>query len=213
MRVRTLAVIALIVALGIGVAAQQAPRKPASPPGTAATQVGGTWAKATPEAEPRYTGGKWIEITYGRPILRGRTDVFGAGADYGKKVSDGVAVWRTGANQTTRFSTEVPLVFGGKTLPAGEYSVFVELKAGAWTLVFSKQPFQQKYDPNDKTATWGSYNYDQAQDVLRVPMTVGANPLSVEQFTIGFVDMTQGGGKIAMWWEKTVATVAFKVGS
>jgi len=213
MRVRVLIVIALAVVLGIGVFAQQAPRKPASPPGTAATQVGGTWAKATPDAEPRYTGGKWIEITYGRPVLRGRTAIFGAGADYGKKVSDGVPVWRTGANLTTRFSTEVPLVFGGKTLAAGEYSVFVDLKPGAWTLIFSKQAFQQKYDPNEKVATWGSYNYDPAQDVLRVPMVVGANPSSMEQFTIGFIDMTQGGGKLAMWWEKTVATVAFTVGS
>ena len=213
MRVRVLIVIALAVVLGIGVLAQQAPRKPASPPGTAATQVGGTWAKATPEAEPRYTGGKWIEVTYGRPVLRGRTAIFGTGADYGKKVSDGVPVWRTGANLTTRFSTEVPLVFAGKTLPAGEYSVFVDLKPGAWTLIFSKQAFQQKYDPNEKVATWGSYNYDPAQDVLRVPMVVGANPSSMEQFTIGFIDMTQGGGKLAMWWEKTVATVAFTVGS
>jgi hypothetical protein len=213
MRVRALLVIALAVVFGIGIFAQQPPRKPASPAGTAATQVGGTWAKATPDAEPRYTGGKWIEITYGRPVLRGRTAIFGAGADYGKKVSDGVPVWRAGANMTTRFATEVPLVFGGKTLAAGEYSVFVELKSGAWTFIFSKQVFQQKYDPNEKVATWGSYNYDQAQDVLRVPMTVGASPYSVDEFTIGFVDMTQGGGKLAMWWEKTMARVALTVGS
>jgi hypothetical protein len=89
----------------------------------------------------------------------------------------------------------------------------VDLKPGGWTLIFSKQAFQQKYDPNEKVATWGSYNYDQAQDVLRVPMVVGANPSSMEQFTIGFIDMTQGSGKLAMWWEKTVATVAFTVGS
>jgi hypothetical protein len=213
MRVRALLVVALTVAFGIGILAQQPPRKPASPAGTAATQVGGKWAQDKPEAAPRYSGGKWIEVTYGRPVLRGRTEIFGKGADYGKKVSDDAPVWRAGANQTTRFATEAPLVFGGKTLPAGEYSVFIELKAGAWTLVFSKQPFQATYDPNDKTATWGSSNYDQAQDVLRVPMTVGATPYSVEQFTIGFIDMTQGGGKLAMWWEKTVATVAFTVGS
>jgi hypothetical protein len=193
--------------------AQQAPRKPASPPGTAATQVGGKWVQDKPDAAPRYTGGKWIEVTYGRPILKGRTAIFGTGAEYGKKVNDDAAVWRAGANLTTRFSTEVPLVFGGKTLAAGEYSVFVDLKPGAWTLIFSKQAFQQKYDPNEKTMTWGAYNYDQAHDVLRVPMTVGVSPYSIDQFTIGFIDMTQGGGKLAMWWEKTVATVAFTVGS
>jgi hypothetical protein len=213
MRVRALLVVALTVMLGIGVLAQQPPRKPASPAGTAATQVGGKWAPDKPDAAPRYTGGKWIEVTYGRPVLRGRTEIFGKGADYGKKVSDDAPVWRVGANLTTRFSTEVPLAFGGKTLPAGEYSVFVDLKPGAWTLIFSKQPFQQKYDPNEKVSTWGSYNYDPAQDVLRVPMVVGANPSSVEQFTIGFVDMTQAGGKLAMWWEKTIATVAFTAGS
>ena len=213
MRVRALFVIVLAVVLGIGVLAQQPPRKPASPPGTAATQVGGKWVQTKPDAAPSYTGGKWIEVTYGRPILKGRTEIFGKGADYGKKVNDDAPVWRAGANLTTRFATEVPLVFGGKTLPAGEYSMFVDLKPGAWTLIFSKQAFQQKYDPNEKVLTWGAYNYDKAQDVLRVPMTVGASSYSVDQFTIGFIDMTQGGGKLAMWWEKTMATVAFTVGS
>lgn len=194
--------------------AQQAPRRPASPPGTAATQVGGKWVPSEkPGTAPRYQDGKWIEVTYSRPILRGRQSIFGAGADYGKTVSGSDPVWRAGANQTTRFTTEAPLVFGGKTLPAGAYSLFVDLKPGAWTLIFSKQPFQQKYDPANKTETWGSTNYDQAQDVLRVPMTVSSIPFSLDQFTIGFVDMTQQGGTLAMWWESTQATASFTVGS
>jgi hypothetical protein len=231
MRSHAMPVIALTVMFGTGLFAQQAtqappaaagqpaqaaqaPRKPASPAGTAATQVGGQWAKAAPtDAEPRYTGGKWIEVTYGRPILRGRTDIFGTGADYGKKVNAGAPVWRAGANVTTRFTTEVPLVFDGKALPAGEYSLFVDLKPGSWTLIFSKQPIQQKYDTTNKTATWGSENYDQAQDVLRVLMKVGSAPFSADQFTISFVDMTQSGGKLALWWERALATVAFTVGS
>jgi hypothetical protein len=44
-----------------------------------------------------------------------------------------------GADQTTRFRTEVPLAFGGKTLAAGEYSTFVDLKEGAWTLIFPRR--------------------------------------------------------------------------
>jgi hypothetical protein len=227
MRSHAIPVIALTVMLGVGLLAQQTPqpqptvaaqptqavRRPASPAGTAATQVGGQWAKPTPDAAARYAGGKWIEVTYGRPILRGRTDIFGTGAEYGKKVSEGSTVWRAGANVTTRLMTEVPLVFDGKTLPAGEYSVFVDLKPGAWTLIFSKQPFQQKYDPANKTETWGSYNYDPAQDVLRVPMKVAATTTSMDQFTISFVDMIPTGGKLAMSWEKTTAAAAFTVGS
>lgn len=194
-----------------GMLAQAQPRKPASPPGTASTQVGG---KYVPIKEgQRYEGGKWIEVTYSRPIKRGRQDLFGSGADYGKKVSDGSPVWRAGANQTTRLKTEVPLVFDGKTLPAGEYSVFVDLKEQAWTLIFSNWPAQEKYDPNNKTALWGSYGYTPDKDVLRATMKVDTLPFSMDEFTIAFLDMTDTGGKLAMMWDKTIATVPFKVGS
>ena len=44
-------------------------------------------------------------------------------------------------------------------------------------------------------------------------MKVTTSPTSMEQFTIFFADMTQTGGTLAMWWEKTMATVAFTVGS
>src|SRR5882672_2704077 len=94
-----------------------APRRAASPSGTAATQV----------------GDKWIEIVYSRPILRGRTEIFGKGAEYGKKVLSGAPLWRAGANLTTRLKTEVPLEIGGKRLAPGEYSLFVDLKEPAWT--------------------------------------------------------------------------------
>jgi hypothetical protein len=96
-----------------------APRRPASPPGTAATQVGGAWSAPDKDGEQRHSGGKWIEVTYSRPILRGRTNIFGSGADYGKKVLAGAPVWRAGANQTTKLMTEVPLEIGGKRLDPG----------------------------------------------------------------------------------------------
>jgi len=207
---------AALALAGSVVLAQQAAAPapmPASPRGTAATQVGGKWVVEKEGAAPRYREGKWIVVDYGRPILRGRTDIFGSGADYGKKVNDDGPVWRAGANQTTRFKTEAPLVFAGKTLPVGEYSVFVDLKPGAWTLIFSTQPHQTKYDPNNKTETFGAYNYDPKFDILRVPMTTSTGSLSIDQFTIAFVDMTQQGGTLALAWEKTVATVAFTMGS
>ncbi len=205
-----LAVVA-IAALVAGSLAQAPVRKPASPPGTAATQIGGKYVEV--QGGQRYQDGKWIEVTYSRPIKRGRQNLFGAGADYGKAVSDGSPVWRAGANQTTRFKTEVPLVFDGKTLPAGEYSVFVELKENAWTLIFSNWPAQEKYDPNNKAALWGSYGYTPDKDVLRAAMKVETLPFSVDQFTIAFIDMAVDGGKLAMMWDKTMATASFKSGS
>ncbi|MDQ6894461.1 MAG: DUF2911 domain-containing protein [Acidobacteriota bacterium] len=192
-------------------AAPAAPRRAASPAGTAATQVGGTWSAPDKDGNQRYSGGKWIEIEYSRPMLRGRADVFGKGADYGKKVNAGAPVWRVGANQTTRLKTEVPLEIGGKRLAPGEYDLFVDLKEPAWTLIVSTQPTQEKYDANDKTKIWGAYGYDAKFDVVRVPMTMVKPAVSHDQFTIGFVDMTDRGGKIAMAWEKTGAMVPFTV--
>jgi hypothetical protein len=190
--------------------APQARRAP-SPAGTAATQVGGTWSAPDKDGNQRYSDGKWIEVTYSRPILRGRSDLFGKGADYGKKINAGAPVWRAGANQTTKLKTEVPLEIGGKRLAAGEYDLFVDLKEPAWTLIVSTQPTQEKYDANDKTHIWGAYGYDPKYDVVRVPMTMMKPAVSVDQFTIGFVDMTDKGGKLAMTWEKTGAVVPFTV--
>jgi hypothetical protein len=188
-----------------------AARRPASPAGTAATQVGGSWSAPDKDGEQRYTGGKWVEITYSRPVLRGRSNIFGSGADYGKKVNGGAPVWRAGANQTTKLKTEATLEIGGKKLAPGEYDLFIELKEPAWTLIVSTQPTQEKYDPNEKTKIWGAYGYDSKFDVVRVPMTMVKTNVSHEQFTIGFVDMSDKGGKIAFAWDKTGATVPFTV--
>jgi len=203
-------VVAGIAILVAGNLAQTPVRKQASPAGTAATQIGGKYVEV--QGGQRYQDGKWIEVTYSRPIKRGRQNLFGAGADYGKAVSDDSPVWRAGANQTTRFKTEVPLVFDGKTLPAGEYSVFVELKENAWTLIFSNWPAQEKYDPNNKAALWGSYGYTPDKDVLRAAMKVETLPFSMDQFTIAFIDMSGDGGTLAMVWDTTIATVEFKAG-
>ncbi len=188
-----------------------APRRPPSPPGTAAIQVGGKWSDLASEERRRYTGGNWIEVTYSRPILRGRENIFGKGADYGKMVNSGAPVWRAGANVTTRLKTEVPLEIAGKRLAAGEYSLFVDLKESGWTLIVSTQPFMEKYDANEKTKTWGAFNYDPKYDVVRAPMKMITPAVSIDQFTIGFVDMSEKGGKLAMAWEKTAAVVPFNV--
>lgn len=203
-------VLAVVVVVIAGALALAQTQKLPSPPGTAATEVGGKYADTADG--PVYKGGKWIEVSYGRPIKRGRQALFGAGAEYGKAMSAGAPVWRAGANQTTRLKTEVPLVFGGKTLPPGEYSVFVDLKEKGWTLIVSNWAAQTTYDPNNKKALWGSYDYTPDKDVLRAPMTLGTLPFSMDQFTIAFIDMTETGGTIAMMWDTTVARAPFSYG-
>jgi len=216
--VGTALLIACTVAAG---AQQQPPARPLSPPGSTQAQVLGRWEKGERPTfavgQERYVGGKWLEITYGRPSLRGR-DVFGSGANYGKALIDlplgdfgPPPVWRAGANVSTRLNTEATLVFGDKKVPAGEYSLFIDVKGPAdWTLIVSSWPALQRFDQNNKTALWGAYGYTPEKDVARVAMKVDTLPFSVEQLTWAFVDMTTDGGRMAISWAKTMASAPFK---
>lgn len=210
--------VALLAVVGAQLVAQ--PARPLSPDGSAQAQVLGKWTKGARPAftlgRENYEGGKWIDITYGRPLQRGR-DLFGSGENYGKAALDVGApgfppppVWRAGANVSTRLKSEVPLVFGDKTVPAGEYSLFIDLKPAAWTLIVSRWPAQQKFDPQDKTALWGAYGYTPDKDVARIPMKVDALPFAVEQLTWSFLDMTNDSGRMAIMWGKTIASASFK---
>ena len=216
---RSIAVSVAVVALGTLTFAQEPAPRPMSPAGSAQTQVLGTWAKGPNPSfalgREVYQNGKWIEITYGRPLQRGR-DLFGSGANYGKAANDvgtptfpAPPVWRAGANVSTRLKTEVPLVFGKTTVPAGEYSLFIDLKLPEWTLIISSWPAQVKFDPKDKTALWGAYGYTPDKDVARVPMKLDKLPYEVDQLTWTFLDMKNTGGRLALMWGSTLASTPF----
>jgi hypothetical protein len=200
------------------VAAQQKPARPLSPDGVASVQVLGTWVQSERQTytmgAARYEGGKWIDILYGRPLLRGREAFPGTGADYGKATyGPDATVWRAGANLTTRLRSEVPLVIGGTTVPAGEHTLFIELNAPTdWRFIVSDWPAQTKYDPSNKAALYGAFNYTPDKDVLRTPMKVETLPMKVEQLTWQFLDMTEEGGRMAIMWGTTMGSVAFTVG-
>ena len=201
-KVFTAACVAITV-LGAMVGAQN--RRPASPAGSSATQVGGKH-----DQREGYVGGKWIEVQYGRPIRRGR-DLFGP-ADYAEALKDGAPVWRAGANVSTRLITEVPLAIGGKTVAPGTYTMFIDLKGAAWTLIVSTWPAQTTYDDKNKQALWGAYEYTPDRDVLRTPMKVETLPYSHDQLSWEFLDMSDDGGRLALFWDKKLASVNFRVG-
>jgi hypothetical protein len=182
--------------------------RPASPAGTAATEIGGKYDNA---AEPTYKGGKWIEVTYGRPIKRGRDVLGGTGDKYGKVANPDAPVWRAGANNSTQLKTEVPLVINGKTIAPGTYTLFIDLKPNAWTLIVSTWKAQTRYDPKNTAEIWGAYGYTPDKDVVRAPMKLETLPHSIDQLTWEFVDMSDGGGSLAILWDKTMASVPFKV--
>ncbi len=203
--------VAMTAAAAAAVFAQTAtPTRSPSPDGTASIQVG-TW-KSDDAPGARVAAGKWIDILYGRPLKRGRENLFGSGADYGRTLKGGAAVWRAGANVLTRFRTEAPLIFGTKTVPPGEYTMFIDLKGPSdWTLILSSQEAQAADDVPTRTKVWNSFVYAPEKDVVRVPMKVDTLPYSQEQLTCVFTDVTGTSATLRLMWDTTMASVPFSV--
>ncbi len=196
MRSTTLAIAATLALVALLASALESQDRRKSPRGQAATEV----------------AGKWISVEYGRPILRGRRGVFGEGEEYGKKVGAGAPVWRVGADKSTRLTTHHALTIGGKTVPAGEYSLFINLKSAAeWELILSEWGAMEIFSRDDKDNLWGAYGYTPDKDVVRASMTVSTLPSSVDQLTLGFADVTEQGGKLTVWWDDTTSSIDFSV--
>ena len=145
--------------------------------------------RPSPPAEVSGTvEGTDITIDYSRPSVKGRT-VFGEMEPYGK-------VWRTGANEATTFEVTTDVEIEGKPLPAGKYALFTIPTEGDWTVIFNKTPEQ-----------WGAYDYDEAEDALRVEVTPDKTDEPTEQLTFEIGD----DGKVTMMWANTA--VSFDVSS
>jgi len=122
------------------------------------------WAqgdKASRPSPPATATGKVnganITINYSSPSVKGR-QIFGSLVPYDK-------AWRAGANEATIFETDKAITIGGKSLPAGKYSLFAIPGEKEWTMIF-----------NSETGQWGVKqggiaNRDPAKDVLSVKAT------------------------------------------
>jgi hypothetical protein len=196
--------VALLLASSGTAAALAQNRHIASPPGESASEVLGRH-----DEREGYVGGKWLEIRYGRPIKRSR-NLFGV-RDFGDALNDGAPVWRAGANATTRLTTALPIEIAGKTIAPGEYSVFIDLQPTTWTFILSTWPAQTTYDDGNQQALWGAYDYTPDRDVVRTPMTREKLARSFDQLSWQFVDMSDAGGRLALLWDRELASVAFKI--
>jgi hypothetical protein len=136
-------------------------------------------------------GAASITIDYARPSMRGRK-IMGALVPYD-------TVWRTGANAATTLKTSAALEIGGTLVPAGTYTLYTLPGEKAWKLIINKE-----------TGQWGT-KYDQAQDLARVDLKLGATAAPVEQFTIALTATGAAAGLLTMEWETTKLTIPFTV--
>lgn len=119
---------------------------------------------------PRVTAKSDIaEVSYGQPSKRGRV-IFGELVPYGK-------IWRTGANKSTDLTVKADVLFGGKPLKKGTYSVFTIPGKEEWTIIL-----------NSKAGQKGAFEYEANKDknVLEVKVPVVKSNDVMEKFTISF---------------------------
>jgi hypothetical protein len=147
-----------------------------------------------------------ITIKYSRPDVNKREDkLYGDGkvVTYGFSTSNFItnkntSPWRAGANEATTISFEHDVKLEGQAVKAGTYGLFMAMSADKVTLILSKQ-----------TEAWGSFYYDEKDDVLRVNVKPVALDKSVEFLKYEFIEHKEKSCTIAMQWEKV--SVPFKV--
>lgn len=130
-----------------------------------------------------------ITINYHRPLANGR-EVWGKLVPYGQ-------VWRAGANENTTITFSDPVSVEGQALDKGTYGLHMIPGENQWTVIFSKA-----------SKDWGSFNYKQDEDALRVTVKPAAAELH-DALTYDFDDVKSDSAVVTLRWEKVA--VSFKV--
>lgn len=153
-------------------------------------------AVALPKASPTASvsqeiGYTTVTVAYSRPGVKGRA-IWGGLVPHGK-------VWRAGANEATtvEFSTDAKV--GGQAVPKGKYALFIQPGEKEWIFIVSKQ-----------AKAWGSFAYDQKEDVARITVPFQAAPHQ-ERLAFGFEDLTDSSAVLSAHWEKRKASIPIVV--
>jgi hypothetical protein len=147
-----------------------------------------------------------ITITYSRPGVKGRK-IWGdppAGAPTGTATLDDAStrakdapivpyghVWRAGANEATVFTVTDDVLINGQKLPAGSYSLHTIPGQQEWTIIFNREADQ-----------WGSFNYDEKKDALRVKVKPEWVADNQEWLLYSIPVVTPNSAQVNLRWEK-----------
>lgn len=151
-----------------------------------------------PEIATATIGGHAITIMYSSPRVRGREGhIFGPGGLI-QKTHKEYPIWRAGANAATSLKTDANLQIGDLTVPAGSYTLFVDIaNPDQWTLVVSKE-----------TGEWG-LAYNPADDLGRVPMHMKKPAHTIQDLRWTIASEGHNKGKLTLGWENHIASVRF----
>ena len=133
-------------------------------------------------AEPK------IRVLYSRPLKKER-EIFGELVKFDK-------MWRLGANESTEVLFLTDVTVGGKQLKAGRYTMHAIPKANEWTIKFSTD-----------LDLWGSYSYDEANDVASVTVPTAKSADVIEALSIALYSPSANLVHIKIGWDTTVVEI------
>ena len=107
---------------------------------------------------------KQMKVIYSRPQLKGR--------ELSKLAPNG-EVWRTGANEAPELVLYKDFNLNGTKIKAGSYSLLTIPGEKEWTIIL-----------NSDLNTWGSYYYNDKNDVARITVPTTYVSDSLEAFSI-----------------------------
>jgi hypothetical protein len=127
-----------------------------------------------------------FEIHYGRPAARGRK-IFGELVPFGQ-------VWRTGGGANTKIQFDKSVMIGGKSVPAGTYTLVTIPNPTQWTILLNsntKKIFGAQQD-----------GYDAETEVARFDVSAQKTEHFYESFAIE-LDMVNNDAELYISWENT----------
>jgi hypothetical protein len=156
----------------------------------------------------QFIGPVSVTINYNSPDVHGPNGADRKGHIWGELVHYGfidqgfgtskAAPWRAGSNESTTITFSHDVKIGGKDVKAGTYGLFLDVeKDGPWNWIINKN-----------STSWGSYFYDEKDDVVRTPSTP-TDAAYTEWLTYGFEDRQPNNATVYLQWENKKA--AFKV--
>lgn len=157
---------------------------------------------ASPAAEVSQTIGLTkITVNYSRPKLTTANGQDRSGQIWGRLVpygfnktpfgNQGEIPWRAGANENTILSFSDDVSIGGNAIPAGAYGLHMDVQeSGEVTIILSSN-----------TSSWGSFFYDESEDVARVTVQSRATA-KTEVMTFDFVDYGIDYTVLSLKWDE-----------
>jgi Protein of unknown function (DUF2911) len=138
--------------------------------------------------------GKNVTIDYGRPALKGRPL-----GELLKQLPED-RIWRAGDDQVTTITTGTDLLIGGKKLPAGKYSMYVDLGIPL-IKIWDKAPANLANEPWPRLDGYQKNVAD--KELVRATMTKETVKTPVDTFTIDLKPAGDGAKLNFAWGDES----------